>query len=113
MWVPITSLAQEYWCPNIIFFNVSSLGTHIFFDNKTSKSIFDRSFSHYAKLSVDVDLTPKFHDQILVKENDFLFMWEWNMRNYWIFLITASTLVILLLLAKKLKLIVKRGRWIT
>lgn len=89
----IICLEQVFWRPNIIFAIASSLGTLIFFNNNTSKSIFGRFYGDYTRIVVDVDLTAKFLDQVLFERKGFIFMLEWNTRNFQMFTTIESTMV--------------------
>jgi hypothetical protein len=49
-------LAQEYWRPKILFATASSVGTPICTDALAAKPMFDRTFSHFARVLVDIDI---------------------------------------------------------
>ncbi|XP_045831223.1 uncharacterized protein LOC123922559 [Trifolium pratense] len=81
VWIRISGLAQEYWRKNIIFAIVSSIGTPIYVDANTSKSVFERSFGHYARILVDVDLSVQLRYQLLVERKGFAFFVEIEYEN--------------------------------
>lgn len=64
-WVRIYELPQEYWRPKLLFEIAGGLGTPISLDDTTK----NRVFGHYAQILVDVDLSGKLHDKILVEGN--------------------------------------------
>ncbi|PNX89065.1 hypothetical protein L195_g045182, partial [Trifolium pratense] len=58
-WVRFLSLPQEYWRPKILFAIANGLGTPVTLDAFTSMSFFDRSFGHFARVLIDIDMTAK------------------------------------------------------
>ncbi|XP_019450653.1 PREDICTED: uncharacterized protein LOC109352923 [Lupinus angustifolius] len=68
-WVRILGLPQEYWSAKILFSIAGGLGTPISLDDATS----NRSFGHFARVLVDIDLKSHLHNQILVEREDFAF----------------------------------------
>ncbi|KAE9587721.1 hypothetical protein Lalb_Chr23g0276971 [Lupinus albus] len=65
----IHNLPQEYWSPRIIFSIVGGIGTQIALDDATDS----RSFGHFAKVLVEINLKNKLPGQILVEREDFAF----------------------------------------
>jgi hypothetical protein len=57
VWLRIYGLSQEYWRKKILFAIASSVGTPICTDAITSKPRMERSFGHFARILVDMDLT--------------------------------------------------------
>ncbi|KAF1862740.1 hypothetical protein Lal_00040005 [Lupinus albus] len=68
-WIKITGLPQEYWCPTIIFSIAGGIGSPISLDVATS----NRSFGHFARILVDVNLMNLVPNQILVERYGFEF----------------------------------------
>lgn len=62
-------LTQEYWTLKIIYHIDSRVGTPICMDINVSQSFFARSFGHYARILVDVDLSCQLREKILVERN--------------------------------------------
>jgi hypothetical protein len=56
VWVRIYGLAQEYLRRKILFAIASSIGTPICTDAIAAKPMFDRTFGHFARVLVDMDL---------------------------------------------------------
>lgn len=69
-WVRIFGLPQEYWRPKIIFAIAGGLGIPISLDEATSK----KTFGHFARVLVDIDLKAKLHSHVIVEreEHDFV-----------------------------------------
>lgn len=68
-WVRILGLLQECWRPKIIFAIAGGIGTPVAIDEVTSK----KSFGHFARVLVDLDLNSRFQDQILVEREGYAF----------------------------------------
>jgi hypothetical protein len=81
VWVRFYGLAQEYWRPNIIFAIASSLGTPICTDAVTAKPQFERTFGHYARVLIDMDLSQTLRDKVLVERIGFAFFIEIEYEN--------------------------------
>jgi hypothetical protein len=81
VWVRFYGLAQEYWRPNIIFAIGSSLGTPICTDDVTAKPQFERTFGHYARVLIDMDLSQTLRDKVLVERIGFAFFIEIEYEN--------------------------------
>ncbi|XP_019447356.1 PREDICTED: uncharacterized protein LOC109350589 [Lupinus angustifolius] len=68
-WIKIYNLPQEYWSPRIIFSIAGGIGTPISMDEATHT----RSFGHFAKVMVEINLKAELPDQILVEREGFAF----------------------------------------
>ncbi|XP_019433746.1 PREDICTED: uncharacterized protein LOC109340495, partial [Lupinus angustifolius] len=68
-WVKIQGLPQEYWSPKIIFSIAGGIGTPISLDDATT----NRTFGHFAKVLVDINLKAQLPNQILVEREGFAF----------------------------------------
>ena len=66
-------MAQEYWRKRIIFAIASSVGTPICVDLVTSKSAIERTFGHFGRFLVDIDLSKDLKHEILVERKGFAF----------------------------------------
>ncbi|XP_045831167.1 uncharacterized protein LOC123922495 [Trifolium pratense] len=73
-WVRFLSLPQEYWRPKILFAIANSLGTPVSLDAFTSKSFFYRSFGHFARVLIDIDLSTKIRNRIWVEREGYAFL---------------------------------------
>ncbi|KAE9611157.1 putative transcription factor interactor and regulator CCHC(Zn) family [Lupinus albus] len=75
-WVKLLGLPQEYWSPKIILSIARGIGTPISLDEATHS----RSFGHFARVLVDINLKASLPDQILVERDgyDFLVMMEYE-----------------------------------
>ncbi|XP_058750090.1 uncharacterized protein LOC131623083 [Vicia villosa] len=73
VWIRISGLTQEYWRPRILFAIASSIGTLFCMDEATNKYMFERSYGHFARILVDLDLTGKIRENILVERTNFAF----------------------------------------
>jgi hypothetical protein len=67
VWLRIYGLGQEYWRPNILFAIASSVGSPICIDEITSKPMFERTFGHFARVLVDIDLAVELTYRVLVE----------------------------------------------
>ncbi|XP_019435933.1 PREDICTED: uncharacterized protein LOC109342397 [Lupinus angustifolius] len=68
-WVRILGLPLEYWSARILFSIVGGLGVPISLNDATSS----RSFEHFARILVDVDLKGALPSQVLVEREGFAF----------------------------------------
>ncbi|XP_019435946.1 PREDICTED: uncharacterized protein LOC109342412 [Lupinus angustifolius] len=68
-WIRILGLPQEYWSPRILFSIAGGIGTPISLDSATS----NRTFGHYAKVLVEINLLGDLPEQILVEREGFAF----------------------------------------
>ncbi|XP_019455177.1 PREDICTED: uncharacterized protein LOC109356305 [Lupinus angustifolius] len=68
-WVKIHNLPQEYWNPRILFSIAGGIGTPISLDEATH----NRTFGHFAKVLVELNLKSNLPDQILVERDNFAF----------------------------------------
>ncbi|XP_045802788.1 uncharacterized protein LOC123896450 [Trifolium pratense] len=71
-WVRIYDLPQEYWRPRILFEIAGGLGTPLILDEATK----NRSFGHYARILVDINLSQRLFDDILVEREGHAFYVE-------------------------------------
>lgn len=67
VWLRIYGLAQEYWRKKILFTIASSVGSPICTDAITSKPRMERSFGHYARVLIDLDLSQELRYRVLVE----------------------------------------------
>ncbi|KAK2427610.1 hypothetical protein QL285_026178 [Trifolium repens] len=81
IWVRLYGLAQEYWRPKIIFAIASSIGTPICIDAASNKSMFDRTFGHYARVLVDIDFSRELRYKVLVERKGFAFLVDLDYEN--------------------------------
>jgi hypothetical protein len=81
VWVRLYGLSQEYWRPKILFAIASSIGTPICTDAIAAKPMFDRTFGHYARVLVDMDLTQTLRNKVLVERKGFAFYVEFDYEN--------------------------------
>jgi hypothetical protein len=81
VWVRLYGLAQEYWRPKIIFAIASSIGTPICIDAASNKSMFDRTFGHYARVLVDIDFSRELRYKVLVERKGFAFLVDLDYEN--------------------------------
>lgn len=75
VWVRFRYLPQEYWMPRTLFEIASALGTPLDMDENTGNRE-KRTFGHYARLLVDVDLSKKLYYSIIVQREGFEFPLE-------------------------------------
>jgi len=73
VWVRIYGLSQEYWRKNILFSIVSGVGSPICTDANTGKPMIERTFGHYARVLVDMDLSQTLRYSLLVERVGFVF----------------------------------------
>jgi hypothetical protein len=81
VWIRIHGLSQEYWRPKILFAIANSVGTPICTDSASTKPLVDRTFGHFARVLVDMDLTQQMHYRVLVERKDFAFFVEIEYEN--------------------------------
>jgi hypothetical protein len=72
LWIRLVELPQEYWRERTLKEIASAVGTPIDIDGHTR----NRTFGHYARILVDIDLSKKLYDEILVEREDFAFKVE-------------------------------------
>jgi len=77
----IHGLSQEYWRKKIIFAIASSVGTPIYVDSVTSKPAHERTFGHFARVLVDIDLTKELKYEVLVERKGYAFFVEFEYEN--------------------------------
>ncbi|KAK2418107.1 hypothetical protein QL285_040346 [Trifolium repens] len=81
VWVRIYGLSQEYWRPKILFAIASSVGTPLCTDVVTNKPKFDRTFGHFVRVLVDLDISNELSYEILVERKGFAFFVELEYEN--------------------------------
>jgi hypothetical protein len=81
VWLRIYGLSQEYWRPKNLFAIASSVGTLLCTDAATNKSKFDRTFGHFARVLVDIDLSNELRYKILDERKGFAFFVEVDYEN--------------------------------
>lgn len=69
-WIRLHDLPQEYWRPQTL----ASIGMPIVVNEATKK----RVYGHYARILVDIDLTGKLHNEILVERENFASFFCWR-----------------------------------
>lgn len=72
IWVRLLELPQEYWREITLKEIASAVGTPIDIDGLTH----NRSFGHYAQILVDIDLSKRAYDEILVECEGYAFKVE-------------------------------------
>ena len=72
LWIRLIELPQEYWRERTLKEIASAVGTPIDIDGPTR----NRTFGHYARILVDIDLSKKAYDEVLVERDGFAFMVE-------------------------------------
>ncbi|XP_045802224.1 uncharacterized protein LOC123895782 [Trifolium pratense] len=77
IWIRIHGLAREYWRPYILFEIVGAVGTPLALDEATKK----RTFGHFARILIDVDLNSNLRERILIERNDFDFYVDVEYEN--------------------------------
>jgi len=77
-WVRIHGLAREYWQPITLFEIAGALRNPLTLDEMTKK----RTFGHFARVLIEVDLNSRLHDIILVERNDFDFYVDVKYENF-------------------------------
>lgn len=81
VWLRMHGLAQEYWRPKILFAIASSVGSPICIDENTGKNRMDRSFAHFARVQVDVDLATELKQRVLVERQGFAMYVDFEYEN--------------------------------
>jgi hypothetical protein len=81
VWVKIYGLSQEYWRKNILFSIVSGIGSPICTDSVTAKPLIERTFGHYARVLVEIDLTQALRYKILVERKGYAFYVDLEYEN--------------------------------
>ncbi|XP_058733228.1 uncharacterized protein LOC131604829 [Vicia villosa] len=81
VWVRFFGLSQEYWRPRILFAITSGVGTPIFIDSTAAKSRLDRTFGHFVRVLVDMDLTQPLNYNVLVERQGFAFFADIEYEN--------------------------------
>jgi hypothetical protein len=81
VWIRIHGLSQEYWRPKILFAIASSVGTPICLDAFSNKPMLERSFGHYARVLVDVNLLQELRFGVLVERKGFAFFVDIEYEN--------------------------------
>jgi hypothetical protein len=81
VWVRIYGLSQEYWRPPILFAIASSVGTPICTDAVTTKPMFERTFGHFVRVLVDMDLTQQLRHKVLVERVGYASFVELDYEN--------------------------------
>lgn len=71
-WVRFHGLPREYWCPKILFEIGGGIGIPIALDEATMK----RSFGHFARILIEIDLNSNLRDKILVEHEGYAFFVE-------------------------------------
>jgi len=72
LWIRLVELRQEYWRERTLKEIASAVGTPIDIDGPTR----NRTFCHYARILVDIDLLKKAYDEVLVERDGYAFMVE-------------------------------------
>jgi len=72
LWIRLVELPQEYWRERTLKEIASAVGTPIDIDGTTR----NRTFGHYARILVDIDLSKKAYDEVLVERDRYAFMVE-------------------------------------
>jgi len=72
LWIRLVELPQEYWWERTLKEIASTVGTPIDIDGPTR----NRTFGHYARMLVDIDLSKRAYDEILVERDGFAFKVE-------------------------------------
>jgi hypothetical protein len=81
VWIRIYGLSQEYWRPKILFAIASSVGIPICTDSFTNKPMLDRSFGHFVRVFVDVNMTQDLRYRVLVERTGFAFFVDVEYEN--------------------------------
>ena len=72
LWIRLVELPQEYWLERTLKEIASAVGTPIDIDGPTR----NHTFGHYARILVDIDLSKRAYDEILVEREGFVFKVE-------------------------------------
>ena len=73
VWLRIYGLPQEYWRPKILFAIASSVGSPICTDVATAKPLMERTFGHFARVLVDMDVSEPLKYNVLVERIGYAF----------------------------------------
>jgi hypothetical protein len=77
IWIRLMELPQEYWRQRTLFEIASAIGTPLSLDEST----INRTFGHYARVLVDMDLSRLVFDEVMVEREGFTFkiqvVYEW------------------------------------
>jgi len=104
VWVRFYGLAQEYWVQDIIFAIAGSLGTPICTDETTAKPRIERTFGHYARVLVDMDVSQTIKYKLLVERIGFAFFVDVEYENLPDFCSNCKTLGHYVEICKRLNL---------
>ena len=91
IWIRLVALPQEYWRERTLKEIASVVGTPISIDGPTR----NRAFEHYARILVDIDLSKRVYDEILVEREGFVLTLKCNMKDVLCFATTAMSLDIM------------------
>jgi hypothetical protein len=69
IWIRLMELPQEYWRQRTLFEIASAVGTPLALDESTNH----RTFGHYARVLVDIDLSRRIFDEITVERDGYQF----------------------------------------
>ncbi|PNX89783.1 putative NBS resistance protein, partial [Trifolium pratense] len=67
VWIRLMELPQEYWRQRTLFEIASAMGTPLTLDDSTKH----RTFGHYARILVDMDLSRRIFDEVVVEREGF------------------------------------------
>jgi hypothetical protein len=81
VWVRIYGLSQEHWRPRILFAIASNIGTPICTDSASTKPMIERTFGHFSRVLVDMDVSQVPRYKVLVERKDFVFFVEFEYEN--------------------------------
>ncbi|XP_058773455.1 uncharacterized protein LOC131647592 [Vicia villosa] len=81
VWVRFYALSQEYWHPKILFAIARSIGSPICTDAVTNKAMIDRTFGHFVRVLVDLDLSQELRYKVLVERKGFAFFVDLDYEN--------------------------------
>ncbi|KAF1898253.1 hypothetical protein Lal_00033019 [Lupinus albus] len=87
-WIKILGLPQDYWSARIIYSIVGGIGIPISLDEATS----NRSFGHFARVLVDLDLKSDLPNQILVERECYAFFVSIEYDNLSAFCVGCQTI---------------------
>lgn len=73
VWLRIYGLPQEYWRPRILFSIANSVRTPICTGPASTKPMMERTFGHFARVLVDMDITQQLRYEVLVERKDYAF----------------------------------------
>ena len=81
VWVRLYGLSQEYWRKKILFAIASSVGTPICTDSISGKPMIERTFGHFARVLVDIDLASDLRHRVLVERKGYAFFVDLEYEN--------------------------------